>query len=304
MVFYKLYDRNDLTMVGSGNLSDFTIDYDYISNNASTAKITKPSSGFHGDIIAVTEGKNLLALGVVTAIDNSDLKITFKHAKELFNDNVLNVFKWTNLLNKKFDAVAGLKTIIEYAFVNTTDLKRKLPLQVRTFGEELNAVYTDDSDTINMLDFIDEMFDKHNIYLDFDIDFTNNKIMVTIAQNDTAGYVIKDNIKLSTPEFDNNELPKENKAILFNKTTGATAGTYYLLQDNTITTNQANVGRLWPPQTKYIAWDEVDAIKITIQWKILSAANFAGIFTAIAYNTALPKNRLWCGRQTFVLETK
>jgi hypothetical protein len=114
---------------------------------------------------------------------------------------------------------------------------------------------------MNMLDFIDEMFDKHNIYLDFDIDFTNNKIVVTIAKNDTMGYVIKDNIKLSTPEFDNNELPKENKAILFNKTTGVTVGTYYLLQDNTITTNQANLGRLWPPQTKYIAYDEVDAIK-------------------------------------------
>jgi hypothetical protein len=52
MVFYKLYDRNDLTMADSGVLSDFTIDYDYISNNASTAKITKPSSGFHGDIIS------------------------------------------------------------------------------------------------------------------------------------------------------------------------------------------------------------------------------------------------------------
>jgi hypothetical protein len=230
MVFYKLYDRTDLQMVDSRVASDFSIDFDYIANNSSTAKITKPSSGSHGDLIALTEGRGLLALGVVTAIDNSDLRITFKHAKELLNDKVLNVFKFTNLIGKKFDAVAGLKTIIEFGFVNTADAKRKLPLAIRTFGAELNAVYADDADTISMADFIQEMFDKHNIYLDFDIDFANNKIVLTIAKNATQGYVIKDNIKLSTPQFDNNELPKENKLVLFNKTTGATVATYFLLQ--------------------------------------------------------------------------
>ena len=261
MTRYKIYDRLTLKLADSGVVRDYNVDLDYLTNNNSTMRLTAESRGFKGDILAISEGVSLIVLGVITAIDNTELRIQFKHMKELFNDNILNVFKWTNLLNKKFDAVAGLRVLIEYAFINTTDTLRRLPLDIRTFGQDLDAVWTDDSDSIDLLYFIDWCFDHYNVYLAVDIDFKNKRIVVDIIKNDTEGLILKDNIKLSKPEFDSNELPRENRALLFNKYTGVIAGTFFLLQDNTLTTNQAHAKRLFPVSTRYVEWDEIDAIR-------------------------------------------
>ena len=276
MVFYKLYDRNTLNLVDSGLVRDYSVDFDYMTNNASTANITRASRGFKGDIIAILQGATLIALGAVTAIDNTDLKITFKHPKELFNDCVLNVFLFTSLLNKRFDAVSGLRVILETAVINTTDPKKRLPLEIQTFGQDLNAVWTDDSASIDMLEFIDFLFDHYNVYLDFELDFINNRIICSIIKNSTQGHVIKDNIKMSKPEVDNNELPKENKAILYNKNNGQTRATFYLLANDTLSTNANHASRVLPPSTKYIEWDEVDAIKEGYTMEQLARSHLGG----------------------------
>lgn len=261
MIHYRIYARNDLEYIDGGVVKDYSIDYDIISNNTSTASIINISNGFKGDIIALIDGSSLVELGVITSIDNTEKKISFKHMKELFNDTVINVFKYTNLLQIRFDGVKGLKTILQYAFVDTDDIQKKLPLEIRTFGSENGCVYTEEDDTININDFIDWLFDTYNIYLDFSIDFVNNKIICTIAKNSTEGYVIKDNIKLSKPEFDNNDMPSYNKVIFYDANLGTIQGTYYLLQDNTVTTDSNNVGRILPTQTTYMSWDEAEAIK-------------------------------------------
>jgi len=261
MTRFKIYDRLTLELRDSGVVRDYNIDFDYIANNNSTMRLVEESSGFKGDILAISEGVSLIVLGVITAVDNTELRIQFKHMKELFNDDILNVFKWTNLLNKRFDAVAGLRVLIEHAFINTTDTLRRLPLTIRTFGQNLDAVWVDDSDSIDLLEFVDWCFDHYNVYLAFDIDFTNKRIVVDIIKNDTEGLIIKDNIKLSKPEFDSNELPRENRALLFNKYTGVIVGTFFLLQDNNLSTNQAHANRLFPVSTRIVEWDEMDAIR-------------------------------------------
>ena len=261
MYRYKIYDRNTLDLVDSGVARDFNVEMDYLTNNNSTLRLVKKSNGFKGDVLAITQGTNLTILGTITAIDNTELRIQFKHMKELFNDPILNVFKWTGLLNKNFDAVQGLRVLIEYGFINTSDTLRRLPLEIRTFGQDLDAVWIYDDDTIDMLEFIDWAFEHFNVYLDFDIDFCNKKIIVSIIKNETAGLLLKDNIALSLPEFDSNELPRENRALLFNKYTGVIVNTWFSLQDNTLTTNQAHTNRLAPVSTRYIEWDEIDAIR-------------------------------------------
>jgi len=261
MTFYKIYDRTNLKMVDSGVVRDYQIDLDYLTNNSSTLDITETSQGFKGDILAISEGVNLIVLGVITAIDNTDLKISFRHMKELFNDNVLNVFRSLGTLNATFDAVQGLRILIEFAFVNTTDPMRRLPLDIRAFGTSPGAVWVEDSLAINLQEFIDWSFDHYNVYLDFDLDFLNNRIVVTIRKNEFVGHILKDNIKLSKPEVDNNELPRENRAILVSKDTRAAVATYFLRQDNTITNNPNDPMRLMPPATKIVEWDEVDAIR-------------------------------------------
>lgn len=261
MVHYRIYARNTLEYIDGGVVKDYSIDFDIISNNTSTASIIDTSMGFKGDIIALIDGSNLVELGVITSIDNTEHKISFKHMKELFNDTVINVFKYTDLLNCKFDGVQGLKVILEYAFINTADVQKKLPLEIRTFGSDNSCVYAEDEDTINIGDFIDWLFDTYNIYLDFSINFFTDKIVCTISKNSTEGYVIKDNIKLSKPEFDKNDMPTYNKVVFYDENTGQEQGTFYLLEDNSIDKDPNNSKRIQPTQTKYVSWDEVEAIK-------------------------------------------
>ena len=266
MVFYKIYDRLTLALADAALVRDFDVDFDYVANNTSTIRTTRESKGHKGDLIALLEGATLVALGVVTAIDNTDMRISFKHPKELFNDNVLNVFHWTNVglpaeLNKGFEAVQGLRTILEFGFVNTADPERRLPLEIRTFGAHAGAVWADDAACLNVVDFIDFLFDHYNIRVDFELDFINDRIVCTIARNTTSGLVLKDNIRLSKPEMDNNELPRENRAALFDKNTGRIVQMFYLLQNNDITTNVNAANRVLPPATRFIEWDQVEAIR-------------------------------------------
>ena len=144
-------------------------------------------------------------------------------------------------------------------------------IRVRQKGRR--AVWTDDGDTLNIADFIQWAFNNHNVYLDFDIDFTTDKLVCRIIKNTAAAWVIKDNIKLSTPTFDKNELPNYNKAMVYNKETGAILGTYYLLANNTVTTSAGDTARLLPVQTKYIGFDaDKGQLDLVVQAKHEQAA--------------------------------
>jgi hypothetical protein len=252
---YRVYDRQSLAYIDGGIIRDYNVDTDYVSNNASTVTLTEETFAKKGDIVVGLSGMGKTFIGAITAVDNTKKQISFKNMKELLADTVLNVFKYTATLGYKFDAVEALATILRLAFVDTDDEKKKLPLRLETLGQAKGAVWTDDGDTIAILDFIDWAFDSQNVYLDFDLDFGTNQIVCKIVKNTTGGYVIKDNIKLSTPAFDKNELPTYNKAVVYNAETGGIVGTYYLLSDNTVTGDYSNPKRLLPVQTKYISFD-------------------------------------------------
>ena len=276
MVHYKVYARKDLQYIDGGVVRDYNIDFDLISDNTSYATIIDTSSGFKGDIIALTEGNKLIELGVITSIDNTEKKISFKQMNELFNDSVINVFKYTDTLKQKFEGVKGLKTILTLAYLQNSDPEHNLPIVFKTFGTASGCVYSDDDDTINLKDFILWMFDKYNVFLDFSIDFTNNKIVCTITKNSTEGYIIKDNIKLSKPEFDNNDMPAYNRAVLYNNETGNIEQVYYLLSDNTVSTNPNNQNRVLPVSSKYVSWDETTAVKEGYTMEQLAMSELCG----------------------------
>lgn len=261
MLQYRVYNRNTLHFVDGGLICDYTIDLDYLTNNASTITLVDETYANNGDIVVVRSGTDKIFLGCISSVDNTKKQISFKHMKELFNDAVLNVFKFSELLNYKFDAVEAVYEILNLAFITTDDNERKLPLKLEKHGTAPGAVWTDDNDTINVMEFCQQIFDSQNVYLDFDIDFMENKIVCRIIKNTTSGMVIKDNIKLSEPTFDKNELPANNKAIVYNGNSGEIYGTFYLLSDNTVTTDVNHVDRLLPVQTKYIEYDPDDEKK-------------------------------------------
>lgn len=168
---YRIYDRQSLEYVDGGIIREYSIDADYLSNNASTVIITEETYAKKGDIIVGISGKGKIFMGCITAVDNTKLTISFKHMKELFSDTVLNVFKYSGSIGYKFDAVSATETILRLAFIDTDDTSKRLPLVIEKVGESPNAVWTEDSDTLNLSDYITWLFDSHNIYLDFDIDF-------------------------------------------------------------------------------------------------------------------------------------
>ena len=252
---YRVYDRQTLGYVDGGIIRDYTVDTDYLSNNASTVTLTEETLAQKGDIIVGLEGVKKTFVGAITAVDNTKRTISFKHPKELFADTVINPFKYTGTLGYKFELVGGMETILNLAFVTTDDDKKKLPLTFERRGTASGAVWTNDGDTLNISDFIQWAFDNHNVYLDFDIDFATDKLVCRIIKNVMSGWVIKDNIKLSTPTFDKNELPNYNKAVVYDKDTGAILGTYYLLGNNTVTASAADSRRLMPVHTKYLDYD-------------------------------------------------
>jgi len=262
-VQYKVYNRQTLEFVDGGIVKDFNVDMDYMANNTSTIDITAESTAFKGDVIALMHGAGNagVILGEVMAIDNTAQRISFRHLKSIFNDNMINVFKYSRIAGvaARFEAVATMRSILDYAFVSTTDPRKRLPLDIRTHGVEHGAVFKDDSEVLNILDFIDHLFDRFNIYLHFEIDFTNNRIICTVTKNSTSGLVIKDNIKLSVPEFDNNELPASNKVVLYDRNNGNVVARFFLLQNNTVTTNANAPNRIVPPRTRYVVWDAVEA---------------------------------------------
>jgi hypothetical protein len=251
---YRVYDRQTLAYVDGGVIRDYTVDTDYLSNNASTVSIVEATLAKKGDVIVGINGTAKTFIGAITAVDNTKKQISFKHPKELFSDRVINPFKYTSTLGYRFEIVGGLETILGFAFVTTDDAQRRMPLIFERHGSA-TGVWTGEDDTLNLADFIQWAFDSHNVYLDFDIDFISNKLVCRIVKNTAGGWVIKDNITLSTPTFDKNELPSYNKAIVYGKDTGAIVGTYYLLADNTVTTNAGNASRLLPVQTKFISYD-------------------------------------------------
>jgi hypothetical protein len=201
---YRVYARDDLRFVDGGVVRGYTVDTDYLSNNASTVTLVEETLANKGDIIVGLNGAARTFIGAITAVDNTKKTISFKHPKELFADTVINPFKYTNTIGYKFELTAAMETILNLAFVSTDDAKKRLPLRFEKQGTAPSAVWTDDGDTLSIADFIQWAFDNHNVYLDFDIDFTANKLVCRIIKNTAGGYVIKDNIKLATPTFDKN----------------------------------------------------------------------------------------------------
>lgn len=151
---YRIYDRQTLGFVDGGVLRDYTIDADYLSNNASTATMTDDTFAKKGDIIVGIAGTSKTFIGAITAVDNTKRQISFKHPKELFADTVLNPFKYTSTLGYKFELTAAMETIITLAFITTDDVRKRIPLVIEKRGTASGAVWTDDGDTLNVADFI------------------------------------------------------------------------------------------------------------------------------------------------------
>lgn len=282
---YRVYDRRNLGYIDGGYVVNYTIDDDYVVNNNSTISIVQPTSAEVGDVICLIKTRGAYHKGVITEVDNSALKISYKADKELFNDNILNPMRSEFEDGVKIVGKFGLPivaSIIESNWSQSRDGLKKLPLTVVITGSvkdkqgDDNMLWTWDNMSINFADWLVELFEKYNVVLDWSIDFDTAKdiklgerhpkyIVYLTAMKGGNPNLIKDNVAMQTITYTGEELPEatvcyvidsESKDLLVDSEDGKPA-VYYLAQKNGeyyVTLETTDSFRMRPVRTTIIEY--------------------------------------------------
>lgn len=240
---YRIYNRKTLEYRAGGYVVSYNIDDDYIVNNNSTISIVKPQNDKNflnnvvvGDIIALIQDSGAFHKGVITAVDSTSSEISYKSDKELFNDNMLNPLRNADAFMDDDDSttVAGkfgveiVSKILEANFAEDKDSRRKdtlktLPLVFQANGDVLDEngepkmLWTWADDSINIADWLTQLFEKYNLTLSWNIDFNmaegtlanrKPKYIVTLSAITNSGNIIKDNVDMQTITYTTRELPE------------------------------------------------------------------------------------------------
>lgn len=254
---YRVYDRQTIAYVDGGFVASYEIDDDYIVNNNTTVSIITPTKAMPGDIIALIKDTGAYHKGVITEVDNSALKISYKSDKELFNDNFPNPFSQAfldvsgeveNPVAGKF-GVAVVAEILQVLYVNTTDSFKHLPLTIVTEGDvlddngEVRMLWTWQDLSINMVDWLVKLFETYNVVVRWTIDFDTSaediskrapKYIVTISAVTAKGGLIKDNVAMQTITYTGEQTYEQTACILVDsetKTILSENGKWYLYVD-------------------------------------------------------------------------
>lgn len=148
---FRIYDRQTLAYKDGGYVASYTIDDDYIVNNNSTITIVKALNDkvVEGDPIVLIQTSGVYHKGIINTFDNSDLKITYKSDKELFNNNMLNPQR-ADFIEEIEDGeriytsfgLDYVSALLKAYFSNTNDIYRKLPLKIYTEGDVNKIEYS------------------------------------------------------------------------------------------------------------------------------------------------------------------
>ena len=284
---YRVYDRRNLRYIDGGYVVNYTIDDDYIVNNNSTISIAKPTTAEVGDVVCLIKTRGAYHKGIITEVDNSALKISYKADKELFNDNILNPMRSEFKDGVKIAGKFGLPivaSIIESNWVQSRDTLKRLPLTVVITGDVLDEqgnpkmLWTWDNISVNFADWLVELFEKYNVALDWSIDFDTASekplgerqgkyIVYLTAMKGGNPNLIKDNVAMQTITYTGNELPEatvcyvidsESKELLKDSESGEPA-VYYLAQEKGkyyVTLDTADINRMLPVRTTIIEYKD------------------------------------------------
>lgn len=235
---FRIYDRQTLAYKDGGYVASYTIDDDYIVNNNSTINIIKELNDkvVVGDTIVLIKTSGAYHKGTVTTFDNADFKITYKADKELFNDNMLNPYSsfYAEESNKEVEiakrfGIEDVANIIESYFGRANDWLRRLPIKVVTDGDvttesgEVKMLWIWKNDTINVVDWLVELFTSYNLSLSWTIDFNIAETdlskrkpyyIVTLSAVNNSGKIIKDNVEMQTITYTEKKLPEATVCVV------------------------------------------------------------------------------------------
>jgi len=256
-VQYRCLDRKTLEFVDGGAVVNYQIRNDYIVMNNSIIELVKPSLSKVGDLIAIIKTAGAYVIGCITAVEEKGLSISFKDGKEFFNSNQLNPMRYffgiDNIkLTVKYDSVKGTADLIKGFFIENPDSLQNLPIEIVTSGIMM-TIWRDEENDFNFLDYLLFIFDNCNVVLQFSVIFgVERKIRVRIFANNNTGENIKDNIKLMTLINNEEQQPEKTVCKVLNGTTKEVLATYYLRENDIITTQSQLVYngnyRVLPPK--------------------------------------------------------
>lgn len=271
----KIYSRATLELLDYTYVRDYNIDDDYLINNNSKIYAVKKINASSGDIIVLIKNSGAYHKGVITAIDNVNMEISYKDTKEFFNNKIISPFRKIEA-GVTYDSIDFIKKIIiatyadgdyltynEGTFEKTGSLHNgdiiiaKGNIDVDTIST-YESCYTDNDLSLNLKEYLIDVFEKNNIVIQFNIDFDfskspkmatiiyeNNQIelievptqriprlVYKVRNISTTRIVIKDNIIAASFDFEEQQIPQSTVAYILKD--GYLAKTYYLLDDETI----------------------------------------------------------------------
>lgn len=189
-----------------------------------------------GDIIALIQDSGAYHKGVITAVDPAALTISYRSDKELFNDNIPNPMaaEFVTDSNEEEVEIAGafgvekVITILETYFTDKyikdeyLDPFSMLPLVFEANGDVVDKdgnprmLWTWKEDSINVVDWLTDLFEKYNLVLSWQIDFDitkerlsqrNPRYIVTLSAITNSGGIIKDNVAMQDITYTERGIP-------------------------------------------------------------------------------------------------
>lgn len=266
---YRVYSKKTLSYIDGGYVSPdkISIDDDYLICNSSVFSILNPTKAAVGDIVVLIKDVGPYHKGIITAVDNEELTISYKDVKEMFNNNILNPFRTKyiddkNFVGKFLNLSANVAIMINDNFVKSIDSQLNLPIKYYEFQGNTEALWKYSDNQINFKDFLIDMFNKYNLVIDFDINFNsannNNNMSLTIKLSVVSqmGTIIKDNMQIGKFIYEESTLPDNTVCILLDKSTKEELARYYLRVDNTVTKDIYDLERALPARYTAVEYSD------------------------------------------------
>lgn len=257
----RYYNRDTLAYAAGGAVADYEVDNDYMVDNNSTVYIATETAAVAGQIIALIDGSTLFDLGVISRVDTENRKILYRSMQSLLDVELLNPTRGDRSsddvnVTYLYDGVDDFGRIIaSYFAAEGVDRYLRLPIFVRTSGGgktnnkyNVPAIWDYTDNTVNLMEIANDLFDKHNVVLQFSLVFEVNRayIEIFINHNTTEGRLIKNNVKGMTVTHAEEGGASATVCTVVDRETKAKLSTWYLLSSNTVTTNSAANNRLQP----------------------------------------------------------
>ena len=237
---YRVLDRQKLAYVDSGYVVSYEIDNDYIVNNNSKIYITKKTNALVGDVIFLIKTSGAYSKGIITAVDNAALTISYKPEIELFNDDMANIYYGAFAEDETLEIAARFGTSVIAEFIKkkwaeSADPLVILPMVVLTDGDVLNddgepnILWKWSDSSFNFVDWLVELFEDYNVMCSWTIDFNiaeedlskrKPQYIVTVKAITSDGRIIKDNVEMQTITYTEDKTPDATVCYMINEATG------------------------------------------------------------------------------------